>query len=58
MTVFVCPVNLSYPGTLQETKVPVVINSECNNLLGAHLITDNMLCAGLLQGGKDTCQVQ
>lgn len=57
MTVFVCPVNLSYPGTVQETVVPVVINSECNNLLGANLIRD-MLCAGLLQGGKDTCQVQ
>ncbi|XP_058623628.1 serine protease 27-like isoform X2 [Onychostoma macrolepis] len=49
-------VNLSYPGTLQETVVPVVINSECNNLLGANLVTDNMLCAALLQGGKDTCQ--
>ncbi|XP_042609386.1 tryptase-like isoform X1 [Cyprinus carpio] len=49
-------VNLFYPGALQETVVPVVINSECNNLLGADLITDNMMCAGLLQGGNDTCQ--
>ncbi|ROL43969.1 Transmembrane protease serine 9 [Anabarilius grahami] len=49
-------VNLSYPGTLQETVVPVVINSQCNDLLGAGVITDNMMCAGLLQGGKDTCQ--
>ncbi|XP_073799115.1 prostasin-like isoform X1 [Danio rerio] len=48
-------VNLSHPRTLQQTVVPVVINSDCNNLLGA-TITDNMMCAGLLQGGKDTCQ--
>ncbi|RXN14915.1 serine protease 27-like protein [Labeo rohita] len=52
----ICAVTLSYPGTLQETVVPVIINSECNNLLGANLITENMMCAGLLQGGKDTCQ--
>lgn len=49
-------VNLSYPGTLQETVVPVIINSQCNDILGAGVITDNMMCAGLLQGGKDTCQ--
>ncbi|KAG1939193.1 tryptase-like isoform X2 [Pimephales promelas] len=49
-------VNLFYPGTLQETVVPVIINSECNDLLGAGVITDNMMCAGLQQGGKDTCQ--
>ncbi|KAL0155171.1 hypothetical protein M9458_049434, partial [Cirrhinus mrigala] len=46
----------AFGGTLQETVVPVIINSECNNLLGANLITENMMCAGLLQGGKDTCQ--
>nr|XP_021326346.1 trypsin-3-like [Danio rerio] len=55
MAIFVFPVNLSHPRTLQQTVVPVVINSDCNNLLGA-TITDNMMCAGLLQGGKDTCQ--
>lgn len=58
LCVVVCPVNLSYPGTLQETVVLVVINSQCNDLLGAGVITDNMMCAGVLQGGKDTCQVQ
>ncbi|XP_051561996.1 trypsin-like [Myxocyprinus asiaticus] len=49
-------VSLSAPGTLQETMVPVVGNSQCNNLLGAGSVTNNMICAGLLQGGKDTCQ--
>ncbi|XP_051986604.1 trypsin-like [Xyrauchen texanus] len=49
-------VSLSAPGTLQETMVPVVDNSQCNNLLGAGSVTSNMICAGLLQGGKDTCQ--
>ncbi|TRY95793.1 hypothetical protein DNTS_024803, partial [Danionella cerebrum] len=48
-------VNLSDPGTLQEAEVRVVLNSECNRLLGAQ-ITENMMCAGLQQGGKDTCQ--
>ncbi|XP_051986311.1 transmembrane protease serine 9-like [Xyrauchen texanus] len=49
-------VSLSAPGTLQETMVPVVANYQCNNLLGAGSVTNNMICAGLLQGGKDTCQ--
>ncbi|KAM9457474.1 testisin-like [Clarias gariepinus] len=50
-------VNLPSPGTLQEVKVPVIGNRKCNCLYGAGSITDNMLCAGLLQGGKDSCQI-
>uniref|UniRef100_A0A8C9R548 Zgc:100868 n=1 Tax=Scleropages formosus TaxID=113540 RepID=A0A8C9R548_SCLFO len=49
-------VSLPSPGTLQEVQVPVVGNGKCNCLYGPGSITDNMLCAGLLAGGKDSCQ--
>ncbi|KAL6476709.1 hypothetical protein MHYP_G00152080 [Metynnis hypsauchen] len=49
-------VSLPSPGTLQEVQVPIVGNRECNCLYGVGTITDNMLCAGLLAGGKDSCQ--
>ncbi|KAF4078730.1 hypothetical protein AMELA_G00184970 [Ameiurus melas] len=47
---------LPSPGVLQETQVPVINTTQCDNLLGPGVITKNMICAGLLQGGKDTCQ--
>uniref|UniRef100_A0A671LFT2 Anionic trypsin-2-like n=1 Tax=Sinocyclocheilus anshuiensis TaxID=1608454 RepID=A0A671LFT2_9TELE len=46
------------PETLQETIVPVVDNVQCNTLLGSGSVTSNMMCAGLMEGGKDTCQPQ
>nr|NP_001003526.1 uncharacterized protein LOC554458 [Danio rerio]AAH77104.1 Zgc:100868 [Danio rerio] len=49
-------VSLPSPGTLQEVQVPIVGNRKCNCLYGVSKITDNMVCAGLLQGGKDSCQ--
>ncbi|XP_077054499.1 serine protease 60.1 [Siphateles boraxobius] len=49
-------VSLAAPGTLQETMIPVVANDQCNTLLGSGSVTNNMICAGLLEGGKDTCQ--
>ncbi|KAF4093039.1 hypothetical protein AMELA_G00027740 [Ameiurus melas] len=49
-------VNLPSPGTLQEVQIPIVGNRLCNCLYGSGTITNNMLCAGLLQGGKDSCQ--
>ncbi|XP_043098417.1 transmembrane protease serine 9-like [Puntigrus tetrazona] len=49
-------VSLAAPGILQETMVPVVANEQCNNLLGSGSVTSNMICAGLIEGGKDTCQ--
>lgn len=44
--------------TLQEVEVPILSNKECRETgYGESRITDNMLCAGVLAGGKDSCQV-
>nr|XP_023665274.1 transmembrane protease serine 9-like isoform X1 [Paramormyrops kingsleyae] len=47
---------LPSPGTLQEVQIPIVGNNMCNCLNGKGIITANMICAGLLAGGKDSCQ--
>uniref|UniRef100_A0A4W6DEG9 Peptidase S1 domain-containing protein n=1 Tax=Lates calcarifer TaxID=8187 RepID=A0A4W6DEG9_LATCA len=39
---------------LQQVSVPVVSNSQCNKVYS--VITDNMLCAAVPEGGKDSCQ--
>uniref|UniRef100_A0A669FBU9 Peptidase S1 domain-containing protein n=1 Tax=Oreochromis niloticus TaxID=8128 RepID=A0A669FBU9_ORENI len=49
-------VALPFPQTLQEVEVPVVGNRQCNCLNGVGTVTDNMICAGVLAGGKDSCQ--
>jgi trypsin len=46
----------SRPDVLQEAQVPIVTPQECKNSYGSSRITDKMLCAGLSQGGIDTCQ--
>uniref|UniRef100_A0A669F286 Serine protease 27-like n=1 Tax=Oreochromis niloticus TaxID=8128 RepID=A0A669F286_ORENI len=47
----------STPETLQEVNVPIVGNNECKcDLQNFVAITDNMICAGLQEGGKDSCQ--
>ncbi|XP_043085094.1 serine protease 27-like [Puntigrus tetrazona] len=48
-------VSLPSPQTLQEVEVPVVGNRQCTCLNKDESITDNMICAGLLEGGKDSC---
>ncbi|KAI4891702.1 hypothetical protein NFI96_033342 [Prochilodus magdalenae] len=48
--------NVTLPDTLQEVEIPVVGNRECSCLNGVENITSNMMCAGLLAGGKDSCQ--
>ncbi|KAM9481985.1 serine protease 27-like [Clarias gariepinus] len=49
-------VQLPAPGVLQEAMVPIVDKSLCDFQLGPGSITPYMICAGNLQGGKDTCQ--
>uniref|UniRef100_A0A3Q2Q1E7 Peptidase S1 domain-containing protein n=1 Tax=Fundulus heteroclitus TaxID=8078 RepID=A0A3Q2Q1E7_FUNHE len=50
-------VPLPSPQNLMEVEVPVVGNRRCKCSYGVSSITDNMICAGLLTGGKDSCQV-
>ncbi|XP_011878398.1 PREDICTED: trypsin-1-like [Vollenhovia emeryi] len=43
--------------TLQEVVVPILSNAECRaTKYPSRRITDNMLCAGITEGGKDSCQ--
>ncbi|KAK2848576.1 hypothetical protein Q5P01_008410 [Channa striata] len=41
---------------LREAEVPIVGNKQCNCDYGFIKILDNMMCAGIRAGGKDTCQ--
>lgn len=49
----------SISDTLQEVTVPIMSNAQCRKTgYGEKRITDNMLCAGIPEGGKDSCQVK
>lgn len=52
---FPLAVPLPFPQNLQEVSVPIVSNTKCSASYGS--ITSNMICAGLSEGGKDSCQV-
>ncbi len=43
------------PERLQEVSVPIISDETCREAYGESEITDNMLCAGDAEGGKDTC---
>ncbi len=44
----------TYPTSLMEVDLPVVSNDTCRDVSGYDM-TDNMICAGYAQGGKDSC---
>ncbi|KAM9331582.1 serine protease 27-like [Symphorus nematophorus] len=54
VTGFGVTANGSISNVLQEVNVPIVGNNECRCSY-SNLITENMLCAGLRSGGKDSC---
>ncbi|XP_057716663.1 transmembrane protease serine 9-like [Corythoichthys intestinalis] len=49
-------VPLPRPQNLMEVEVPVVGNRQCNCDYRPIIITENMICAGLREGGRDSCQ--
>lgn len=49
------PGGTSYPDRLQMVSLPIITNAACNTAYGGD-ITDNMLCAAEVGGGKDSCQ--
>merc|ERR1719369_14591 len=46
---------LLLPHQLQKVEVPVVSDEECREPYGDQ-VQDNMICAGVPEGGKDSCQ--
>lgn len=45
------------PYNLQCVNIPILSNAECEGSYPG-MITNTMLCAGYLEGGKDACQVR
>ena len=56
LLVTVCLEPLPAPQRLQEVMVPVVSNQDCRTTYS--ILTSNMICAGLPNGGKDSCEVR
>jgi len=46
------------PNVLHKVSVPVVGDVQCNEYYSSHgyTVADSMICAGLPEGGKDSCQ--
>lgn len=51
----VCTVPLPDPETLQQLQLPIVSENVCKEKYPE--LTDNMLCAGDMSGGKGPCKV-
>ncbi|KAK2509742.1 hypothetical protein MC885_012882 [Smutsia gigantea] len=50
-----CAVAEDYPELLQCLNAPILSDSTCRNAYPGE-ITNNMICLGFLEGGKDSCQ--
>uniref|UniRef100_A0A8C0LX75 Serine protease 22 n=2 Tax=Canis lupus familiaris TaxID=9615 RepID=A0A8C0LX75_CANLF len=54
-----CAVPLAHPQTLQKLEVPIIDSEICSRLYwrgaGQEAITEDMLCAGYLEGQRDAC---
>ncbi len=48
------PDGFESPETLQQVSLPIVSDETCREAYGDEL-TDNMVCAGYAEGGKDSC---
>lgn len=48
------PGGTSYPERLREVELPVIANADCATAYPG--LTDNMICAAVPEGGKDSCQ--
>lgn len=52
---------LPHPQTLQKLKVPIIDSELCKRLYwrgaGQEAVTEDMLCAGYLEGERDACLV-
>uniref|UniRef100_A0A8C8TID8 Peptidase S1 domain-containing protein n=1 Tax=Peromyscus maniculatus bairdii TaxID=230844 RepID=A0A8C8TID8_PERMB len=48
------PINFEYPDDLQCVDLELLPNENCAEA-HIYLVTDSMLCAGDMEGGKDTC---
>ncbi|XP_067898963.1 mannan-binding lectin serine protease 1 isoform X4 [Heterodontus francisci] len=48
----------SIPETLMEIEIPIADHDKCKNVYAqlGRQVTDDMICAGLKQGGSDACQ--
>jgi len=46
----------SIANQLRKVTIPVIATPTCKKYYGDEEITDSMLCAGLAEGGKDSCQ--
>uniref|UniRef100_A0ACB8ET77 Uncharacterized protein n=2 Tax=Sphaerodactylus townsendi TaxID=933632 RepID=A0ACB8ET77_9SAUR len=46
---------VNYPDLLQCLEAPIITHAECEQSYPGQ-ITDNMICVGYLEGGKDSCQ--
>uniref|UniRef100_A0A668S3L2 trypsin n=1 Tax=Oreochromis aureus TaxID=47969 RepID=A0A668S3L2_OREAU len=47
----------NYPDRLMCLNAPILSDTDCRNSYPGE-ITNNMFCAGFLEGGKDSCQLQ